>query len=264
MRMQSTFYGDIMLHQWTAAALPGGLLERQTQANLITIVGTGPIARALAIRMLHARHRVTILGDDQSVRALLKTLGSSAAGGRYGDPIAGLLVLLAVPYPATLAFVRDHRSLLEDKIVVDLSNPVGATTSNQLAVKPRRSAAEDLSDLLGGRTRVVKAFSTVTVDALEPGSPDDCLSDVFIAGDSGEAKAVVGRLVASMGMNSIDCGPLRRSRELEAIMLIVLLRQPLTTAEGAQGTAVVARRAQQTPGSVLVKSHDPLPAGVSE
>jgi predicted dinucleotide-binding enzyme len=46
--------------------------------------------------------------------------------------------------------------------------------------------------------------------------------DVFIAGDSEQAKVKVSAVVAASGLRPIDVGPLRRARELEAMMLLVM------------------------------------------
>ncbi|MDQ0735084.1 NADPH-dependent F420 reductase [Arthrobacter agilis] len=227
-----------MLHQWIAVALPGGLLERQTQMNSVTIIGTGPIAHGLAVRMLHARCEVTIMGDDQKVQALVSVLGTEARGAHYGSPIEGTIIMLALSYPDIEPFVLKYGPQLRGKIVVDVSNPVDTASFDRMLVPPGHSAAEHLSGLLGDQTPVVKAFNTIPAAALQAGTVGGLPLDVFIAGDSDGAKAAVGRLAASAGMHPIDCGPLRRARELEGIMLIILGLQARATDASCTGAAL--------------------------
>ena len=63
------------------------------------------------------------------------------------------------------------------------------------------------------KARLVKAFNTMGWKTLETGSrPSDLLQDrlaIFIAGDDGEAKAVVAKLIEGIGFAPIDTGSLR-------------------------------------------------------
>jgi predicted dinucleotide-binding enzyme len=69
---------------------------------------------------------------------------------------------------------------------------------------------------------VVKAFNTTFPSTLENGEVAGQHLDVFIAGDSEQAKEKVSAVAAAAGLRPIDVGPLRRARELEAIMLVVM------------------------------------------
>ncbi|MDD0857689.1 NAD(P)-binding domain-containing protein [Arthrobacter alpinus] len=47
----------------------------------VTIIGNGHMARAIAVRMIHARHSVQILGrDGERTRELVEDLGAGATG----------------------------------------------------------------------------------------------------------------------------------------------------------------------------------------
>jgi predicted dinucleotide-binding enzyme len=71
--------------------------------------------------------------------------------------------------------------------------------------------------------RVVKAFATqgsfVIDDPNAVGGP----ATVPIASDDREAKELVGRLVAEMGLDPVDAGPLRMSREIEALQRLYMV-----------------------------------------
>jgi len=48
---------------------------------------------------------------------------------------------------------------------------------------------------------------------------------VFIAGDDREARDLVATLVRSGGMRPLDCGPLRRAKELESFQFLHMTLQ---------------------------------------
>lgn len=191
--------------------------------STVTIVGSGRMARGIAVRMLHARCQVRILGrNGEQTRTLVEELGPGAQGGYPGEPIDGHVVVLAIPYADIRELVLEYGPGLDGKIVVDISNPVDVAGFDRLLTPAGTSSAEQTAELLGGRADVVKAFNTVFSGTLQEGRVAGQPLDVFLAGDSEEAKAVVSRLVAGSGLRPVDAGPLRRSRELEAMMLLVM------------------------------------------
>jgi len=49
--------------------------------------------------------------------------------------------------------------------------------------------------------------------------------DVFIAGDDAEAKVTFAQLIEAGGLRALDVGPLKRARQLEGFMLLVITLQ---------------------------------------
>lgn len=189
----------------------------------ITIIGSGRMARGLAVAMLRGNNQVQILGrDGAQTRTLVESLGPGATGGVTGTKVAGGIVILAVPHSQVRSAILENGDAFDGKVVVDISNPVDVSTFDRLTTQPGTSAAEATADLLAGRADVVKAFNTTFPSTLEAGSVAEQHLDVFIAGDSEPAKEKVSAVVAHSGMRPIDVGPLRRSRELEAIMLVIM------------------------------------------
>lgn len=198
-------------------------MERQNAMTLVNIIGSGKMARGIAVRMLHGRQPVHFLGrNGEQTRALVESLGAGATGGSVGDAIDGSVVFLAVPHSETRSVVLEYGDGLNGKIIVDISNPVDYATFDKLTTAPGTSAAEETAALLQGQADVVKAFNTTFSATLEEGAVAGQPLDVFIAGDSETAKRQISSLVAAGGLRPIDVGPLRRSRELEAFMLLVM------------------------------------------
>ncbi|MBT2515369.1 NADPH-dependent F420 reductase [Arthrobacter sp. ISL-30] len=189
----------------------------------ITIIGTGMMARSLAKTVLLADRSLQILGRNETkVRDLVESLDPGAAGGALGDPIEGEIVFLAVPYTETGNAIKELGQGLEGRVVVDISNPLDASSFDRMLTPPGISAAEETAELLSGRADVVKAFNTVLSKTLEVGSVAGQHLDVFVAGDSEAAKEKVSAMIAQARMRPIDAGPLRRARELESFMLLIM------------------------------------------
>ncbi|WP_171059370.1 NADPH-dependent F420 reductase [Arthrobacter crystallopoietes] len=189
----------------------------------IDIIGSGHMARGIAVRMLQGNHKVRILGrNGNQTRELVESLGPGATGAYAGSAIESPVVVLAIPHRETKTAILEYGSGLDGKTVVDISNPIDYTTFDRLTTAPGISAAEETASFLEGRADVVKAFNTVFPKTLETGTVAGQPLDVFIAGDSETAKRKISALTAESGMRPIDAGPLRRARELEAFMLLVM------------------------------------------
>lgn len=189
----------------------------------ITIIGSGSMAHSIAVRMLKARRSVQILGrSGEKTRELVEILGAGAQGGGEGAVIEGGIVFLAVPFAEAKKSVLFYGEALAGRVVVDISNPVDLATFDSLTIPAGTSAAEEIAHHASAEAFVVKAFNTCFAKPLEVGSVSGVPLDVFIAGDSEQAKVKVSAVVAASGLRPIDVGPLRRSRELEAMMLLVM------------------------------------------
>ena len=81
------------------------------------------------------------------------------------------------------------------------------------------SNAEELATLLPG-AHVVKAFNTLFASNQVDPVTDGVRLDGYVAADDAAAKATVLGLVASMGLDPVDVGPLRRARQLEGLAFL--------------------------------------------
>ena len=195
----------------------------------VTIIGTGNMGRGIGTRVLAGGHELTLLDREPGKgEELARELGGSAAGGIVGDPIAGDVVVLAVPYKAAGPVVQQYGEELAGKVVVDITNPVDRQTFDGLVTPPDSSAAEEIANSAPEGARVVKAFNTTFAGTLVEGQVAGQPLDVPIAGDDDEAKETVAQLARDGGLVAIDAGPLRRARQLEGLgFLGMTLQQPL-------------------------------------
>jgi predicted dinucleotide-binding enzyme len=183
----------------------------------ITIIGTGGMARGIAERALSGGNGVTLLGHEAGkADAVAAELPGDVKSGTVGDPLAGEVVVLAIPYGAITDVLGRYGDRLDGKTVVDITNPVDFASFTPLKVVAG-SAAEEIAQTVPG-AKVVKAFNTTFAGGLAGGGDVGGQPlDVFVASDDDDAKAAVGELVESGGMRAVDAGPLARARELEAL-----------------------------------------------
>lgn len=165
----------------------------------ISILGTGNMGQAIAAVAGKGGHTVQLLGLDDA-----------------DTPVAGDVVVLAVPYPAVSDVIAQRGEQLAGKVVVDISNPLDFATFDSLVVPADSSAAAEIAAALP-RSRVLKAFNTTFAGTLAAGSVGPLTTTVLIAGDDSDAKSTLADIVSSGGLNAVDAGSLARARELEAL-----------------------------------------------
>jgi predicted dinucleotide-binding enzyme len=182
----------------------------------ITIIGTGNMSRGIATRALAGGHSVTLLGHEAGkAEALAGELSGDVRAGSVGDPLAGDVVVLAIPYGAIDDVLGQYGDQLSGKTVVDITNPVDFSSFTPLSVEAGSAAAEIAQKASGAK--VVKAFNTTFAGTLAAGGVAGQPLDVFLASDDEAAKARVRELVESGGLRAVDAGGLARAHELEAL-----------------------------------------------
>jgi predicted dinucleotide-binding enzyme len=97
---------------------------------------------------------------------------------------------------------------LGGRIVVDVTNPIGAG-------KAGLSGAEMLASRARG-ARMVKAFNTIGAEHMADARFPGGTAYALIAGDDGQARAIVGELATALGFEPVDLGDLSQARHAEA------------------------------------------------
>jgi predicted dinucleotide-binding enzyme len=186
--------------------------------SIISIIGSGTMATAIAGRVAKAGHTVEVVGRDPAkARALADQLGAGATTGTYGAAPAGDIVILAVPYSGAAAAVADFGKALDGKVIVDIANPVAPDLSG-LVTPHGSSGAQETAKGLPAGAHVVKAFNTIFGHVLAKGGRLDAL----IAADDAEAKARVSTFLESLGLRPLDVGGLHMAQTLEALGLMMI------------------------------------------
>jgi hypothetical protein len=128
---------------------------------------------------------------------------------------AGEIVILAVPWPA-MESVAQNLGSLDGKIIIDISFPHRQGEDGYYEPMLETSSAEMIQQWNPG-AKVLKTFalqaSYVIDDPAVVGGP----VTIPIAGNDRAAKEQVAAIIVAMGLDPVDAGPLRLSRELEAM-----------------------------------------------
>ncbi|MER6120368.1 NAD(P)-binding domain-containing protein [Streptomyces sp. NPDC001743] len=210
----------------------------------IGVLGTGNMAGALATHWVRAGHDVVIGGRDvRKTERLATRLGSDAkpaslrAAAEFGQ-----VVLAALPFGAGASVVRELRAVLDGKVLIDCSNPVGP--GFQLLTQSGLSAAQQLAAAAPG-THVVKAFNLCHEDVWRMTPPifDERPLAVPVCGDDETALTLVRQLVRHVGCEPVAGGGLERAGLLEATAALFI---GLWVGEGADAQAIAPPLAYAT------------------
>jgi len=118
-------------------------------------------------------------------------------------------VVLALWLDAMKELIPQHARLLEDKVVIDPSNPIGFDENGQLirTLPDGQSAGSVVAALLPTGARYVKAFGTLSADALAGGANREPRRAVlFYATEDDAAATTVERLIRAAGFDPLKAG----------------------------------------------------------
>jgi len=182
----------------------------------IAIIGAGNVGKAITGSASRAGHSVTLSSakGDSAIAAAQESGARAAASNR--EAVEGAdVVILAIPYTAVDEVLGELGSQLAGKVLVDATNPLKPDYSG-LATNGS-SGAEEIQRKAQG-ARVVKAFNTAfAARQADPNVAGGLRADGYAAGDDEEAKQAVLGLLADIGFNPVDAGPLAMARYLEGM-----------------------------------------------
>jgi hypothetical protein len=198
--------------------------------QIAIIGGTGDQGKGLALRWAVAGYEIFLGSRDAergraaavSMAALLPagTTGTIAGGGNAEAAARARLVVLAVPFAAQVATLREIRdSLQPGTILLDVTVPlepaVGGRPTRVLGVWAG-SAAEQSAELVPEGVTVVSAFQNVSAKVLaDLAHTVDC--DILVCGDAKAQREQIRPLVEAIpGCRYIDGGVLANSRLVES------------------------------------------------
>jgi 8-hydroxy-5-deazaflavin:NADPH oxidoreductase len=184
------------------------------------IIGIGSIGGAVARHLVAGGESVVLAATDQShVEALAGELGPLARAASVEDAIAGGdVVVFAVWLDTMRELIPQHARLLEGKVVVDPSNPIGFDQSGQpfRTLPEGQSAGSVVTALLPAGAHYVKAFGTLGADALAAGARREPRRAVlFYATDDDTAAATIERLVRAAGFDPVKAGGVADAGRIE-------------------------------------------------
>jgi len=218
MKMRTTLI-LVLFGAYLSAALLTASAQMPDSKPVVAIIGTGDMGDSLGPRFAELGYTV-VYGSrspegEKAQRVARQTGPDVRVTTQQEAAQAGDIVILAVPWPA-METVAQNLGSLDDKIVIDISFPHQQGDDGYYEPMLETSSAEMIQQWNPG-ARVMKTFalqaSYVIDDPDVVGGP----VSIPIASDDREAKEQIANIIVSMGLDPIDAGPLRLSRELEAM-----------------------------------------------
>lgn len=192
----------------------------------IGIIGAGNVGTGVGKRLAAHGHDILVAfaKSEAGLAEAATAIGAAARTGSVEEAArCADIVLLATPWPVTEMAIQQANGALDGKIIWDCTNPLKPDFSG-LSVGLTDSGGEQVARWAAGAT-VVKAIPPFAELLHQPGDlPESQRPSVFVCGDDGIARLRIAELVAQIGADPIDAGPLAWARYAEPSgMLLVQL-----------------------------------------
>ncbi len=187
---------------------------------ITAIIGVGNLGRALAGHLVAGDELVVLAARDEAhAVALAHELGPRVEAALVEDAIAAAdVVVLALWLDQIKAVVAEQAHLLENKVVVDPSNPIGFDENGQMVrtLPDDQSAGSIVAALLPASAHYVKAFGTLGADSLAgSANREPRRVALFYATDDDIAADAAERLIRAAGFDPVKAGGFADARRLE-------------------------------------------------
>jgi predicted dinucleotide-binding enzyme len=186
---------------------------------ITAIIGVGNLGSTVA-RHLVAGDEVVVLAaqDEEHAMELAAELGPRAEAALVDDAIeVADVVVLALWIDQLREFLPERARLLENKIVVDPTNPIGFDESGQMirTLPDDQSSGSIVAGLLPASAHYVKAFGTLGADFLASSANRDPRVALFYATDDDTAAETIERLISAAGFDPVKAGGLAAALRME-------------------------------------------------
>jgi predicted dinucleotide-binding enzyme len=183
------------------------------------IIGVGHLGGTVARHLVAGNELVVLAAADEAhAKALANELGPNASAASVEDAIAGAdVVVFATWLDQTKELVPAQTRLLENKVVVDPSNPIGFDERGQMirTLPEGKSSGSVVAGLLPASAHYVKAFGTLGADQLATGANREPRVVLFYATDDGAAEATAQRLIRAAGFEPLKVGGVSDAGRIE-------------------------------------------------
>ena len=183
------------------------------------IIGVGNLGSTVARHLVGGGESVVLAAtNERHAEALADELGPNASAASVEEAIAGAdVVVLATWLDQNRELVPARTRLLEDKVVVDPSNPIGFDENGQMfrTLPQRESAGSIVAGLLPESAHYVKAFGTLGADQLATSANREPRVVLFYATDDDAAEATAQRVIRAAGFEPLKVGGVSDAGRIE-------------------------------------------------
>ena len=197
------------------------LLAGPASADRIAIIGTGDVAAALGPEFAAQGHTIVYGSRDPSREDVLELVAKSGDDASVTTPRDAAenadIVVLAVP-GMMVEDITLGLGNLAGKIIIDPTNPLGRGDAGFTHMVDTSNA--EIIQAIAPDSHVVKAFNALSwMTMIDPDSAGGPVS-IPLAGNSDQAKQKVAALVAGMGLEAIDVGPVENAHWVEGMLML--------------------------------------------
>ncbi len=175
-----------------------------------SIIGVGNLGGTVARHLVAGGEAVVLAAlDEAHAQSLADELGPNASAASVEDAIAGSdTVVLATWLAQSRQYVPGLASVLENKVIVDPSNPIGFENGQMIRTLPEgQSSGSVVASMLPATAHYVKAFGTLgAVEQLATSANHDPRVVLFYATDDDVAEATARRLISAAGFEPLKVG----------------------------------------------------------
>jgi 8-hydroxy-5-deazaflavin:NADPH oxidoreductase len=184
------------------------------------IIGVGNLGGTVARHLVAGGESVVLAAQDEAHAVeLAHQLGPRAEAAASVDEAikAADVVVLATWLEQTKQYVPALTGLLENKIVVDPSNPIGFENGQMIRTLPEgQSSGSAVASMLPASAHYVKAFGTLgAVEQLAISANRDPRVVLFYATDDDAAEATAQRLIRAAGFEPLKVGGVAEAGRIE-------------------------------------------------
>ncbi len=180
-------------------------------AMTTAIIGVGNLGGTVARHLANGGEAVVLAAKDESrAQALANELGSLARAASVADAIdAADTVVLAVWLEPLKSVLAEQAQRLDDKIVVDPTNPIGFENGQLIRTLPAgQSSSSVVAGLLPAGAHYIKAFGSLGAVQLADIANREPRVVLFYATDDDAAEATGERLIRVAGFEPVRLGGL--------------------------------------------------------
>jgi len=190
----------------------------------IGIIGSGVVAQTLAAGFIAHGHEV-VLGtrDATKLAAIAAAQPKARVAGMAEAAAFAEVAVLAVKGSAALQAVRETAGKLDDKVVLDATNPIADAPPVDGVLSfftgPNDSLLEQLQREFT-RVKFVKAFNSVGAARMVDPQFAGGKPTMFIAGNDALAKGRAKDILEGFGWDVADMGPAIAARAIEPLCIL--------------------------------------------
>lgn len=191
----------------------------------IGIIGAGNVGSILGKRWSAGGHEVKFgvrNTADPRLKDLLDAAPKASVASVAEAAAFAEVIVLSVPWNAVPDVISQAGSGLDDKVLLDCTNPVVSgpdLLDKGLLIGHNTSAGEQVATL-APKAHVVKSLNTVGWPIMADPKLQGKAAVMPYCGNDGVAKSTVAKLVGELGFEPLDAGPLVNARLLEPFAML--------------------------------------------